>query len=568
MEFRGLGVSEGTVSREALVFRHEPVFSEETASAQEDSFEAAMKKFYRGRGCIHEELLSMAKEAEKKYGADKAGIYEGYAEILMDDEIEDLVKTYIQGGSSAGAAAQKALEEQARQFEALEGGVMKERGSDLMDIGRRLGAAVSGVKYSLPVLTEPCILVTDELSPFEAVQLDHGKILGLAMDRGGYSGHMAILARSLGIPCVTALGNVSAITQSGTLCALDGGAGRFIIEPDRETINDFREKEDARQECIAGLAKASEPVCTKDGVSIPVCANIGYPVEAERAAALGADGVGVFRTELMYMDMARLPSEEEQFQAYRQCLNPLGGRPLCIRTLDIGGDKDHPGLGLKKEDNPFLGYRAIRLSLDQSRIFKPQLRAILRTAAFSRVELMLPLISTLDEIRQARSVVEECRRELASEGLEAGNPPLGIMVETPAAALMAREFAPESDFFSIGTNDLAQYTLAADRGNSRVSKLYDPLDPAVLRLMALTCEAAEEAGIEAGICGELAADPKALPLLIGLGIKKLSVSIPRIPGVKAEIRNLDSKKCRELAREALGLSTVQAVHALLSAFRS
>jgi phosphotransferase system enzyme I (PtsI) len=406
--------------------------------------------------------------------------------------------------------------------------------------------------------------VADELSPLETVRLDHSKILGLAMDKGAYTGHLAILARSFGIPCVVSLGNVSSQIQNGSLCALDGSTGRFIIEPDQETLEGFRLKEETRQQKIVSLAKhAAEPACTKDGVHILVCANISSSEEARQAAAQGADGVGVFRTEYLYMDKNWLPFEEEQFQVYKESLEALGDKPLVIRTLDIGGDKAHPALGLEKEDNPFLGYRAIRLSLGQPDVFRAQLRAILRAAAFGKVELMLPMVGTLDEILRARQFVEECRKELAAQGIKAGSPPLGIMVETPAAALMAREFAAETDFFSIGTNDLTQYTLAVDRGNPRIATLYDPLDPAVLRLMALTCDAAIEEGIPVGICGELAANPKALPLLIGLGMTELSVSASWIPGIKAEIRSLEKEKCREFAQKALTLSSAAAVRSHL-----
>ena len=405
MEFRGKGASEGTVSGTALVIRHETLKAEE--AAQNFSFDEAMEKFYQGRKLLHEELLSMAEKAGQKYGPDKAGLFEGYAEIILDDEIEESVRAHIKEGSSPGRAAQEALEEQVRELEALEGGYMRERGRDLADIGRRLAEAVSGKKQgSLPALTEPCILVADELSPFEIISLDQNFILGLAMDKGAYTGHPAILARSLGIPCIVGLENVSGRIKNGALCALDGSVGRFIIEPDEETLKTFSQREAARKIELGNPAGIiAEPVCTKDGVSILVCANIGSPVEAMRARAQGADGVGVFRTELMYMEGDRLPDEEEQFRSYREALDALEGRVLTIRTLDIGGDKEHPALGLQKEENPFLGYRAIRLGLDKPEILKPQIRAVLRAAAFGKVELMLPLIAALDELSRARSCV-------------------------------------------------------------------------------------------------------------------------------------------------------------------
>jgi len=559
MEFNGIGASPGTVSGAAVVLIKNVTQREE--KKQNLTFEEAMEKFYQGRRILHEELISMVKKAEHQLGSDKAGLFEAYTEILMDDEIEESVKANIKEGESPENAARKALDDQVKELEALQGPYMRERGHDLADIGRRLAAAVSGEKeISLPELKKPSILVGDELGPFEIISLDSKHLLGLAMDKGAYTGHLAILARSLGIPCVVGLENVSGQVKNGGMCALDGSSGRFIIDPDRETIKTFYLKENARLVELINLAKAAAgPVQTIDGVTIQVCANIGSVMEAGRAMAQNADGVGVFRTELMYMGKSRLPTEEEQYLSYREALEELGDNVLTIRTLDIGGDKAHPSLGLEKEENPFLGYRAIRMGLDKPEILKPQIRAILRAAAFGKAEIMFPMIATIDELRRARACVEECRRELKAEGIKAGKPPVGIMVEIPSAVILAGEFAREADFFSIGTNDLAQYTLAADRGNPRIAGLYNQLDPAVLRLIAMTGEAAKQSGISSCICGEIAADPKALPVLIGLGMTKFSVSASHIPSLKAEIQKLDSEKCRLLAQKALKLSTAAEV---------
>ena len=562
-EYRGIGASEGIISSPIIVFRHEAAAA---AVVQRMNFETAMNKFYEGRRLLRDELIFMARQAEEKFGLDNAGIYEGYAEILMDDEIEELVKEYIREGSAPDLAALKALEKQANELESLKEGINRERCFDLMDMGRRLAAFVSGSnQFPVPVIDKPCILVTDDLSPFETIQLNQNLILGLTMDRGGSTGHVAILARSLGIPCVVGLENASRHVQNGMICALDGDSGSFIIEPDEETLVCFRRMEETRKQKLSVLVKnALEPVCTKDGTAVLICANVSSPEEAERTEIMGADGVGLFRTEFFYMDNKNLPSEQDQFRAYRRALSALGDKPLTIRTLDLGGDKMHPVFNLEKEDNPFLGYRGIRFSLDRPEIFKPQIRAILRAAAFGRVEIMFPMVVSPDEFRLGRSIVEECQKELAAEGIEAGKPPVGIMVETPAAALMAGEFAAICDFFSIGTNDLTQYTLAADRNNSRLLKLQNPLNPAVLRLMALACREALKAKIPVGICGELAADPNAIPLLIGFGISKLSVSASRIPAIKAKIRSLDSSRCRSLAQKAMELENTEAIYGLLS----
>jgi phosphotransferase system enzyme I (PtsI) len=395
--------------------------------------------------------------------------------------------------------------------------------------------------------------------------MDTGLILGIAMDKGGYTGHVAILARSLGIPCVVGLEKASSETQAGMLCALDGTMGSLIINPDESTLAVLEKKETERRQELSVLSKtAREPAQTRDGFPILVCANIGSVKEAQAAVSQGADGVGLFRTEFLYMDSFKIPSEDEQFEIYKHVLKALEGKPLTIRTLDIGGDKEHPALALEKENNPFLGYRAIRLSLDQPSVFKPQLRAILRAAAFGGVEVMFPLIISLNELRQARKMVEECRAELIAEKIETGNPALGIMVETPAAALLAMEFADEADFFSIGTNDLTQYTLAVDRGNTRIAGLYDSLNPAVLRLLVLICDAAKAAGIPVCLCGELASDPKALPLLIGLGISSLSVSASFIPRIKKEICAINKEHCISLALQAPVYSSTEELQEFLA----
>jgi phosphotransferase system enzyme I (PtsI) len=518
------------------------------------------EEFARFRGAVksvYGQLLELAKEGERKFGSDKAGIFEGYAEILADDEIEETARGLIAGGLSAVQAGQKVMEDLAGEWENMDT-YMAERACDIRDLGNKLRLALRGEKEAeIPVLTGPSILVADALSPFETAALDHLFIKALALDTGGYTGHVAILARSLGIPCVTGLGSASASVRTDDLCALDGDAGLFILNPGEEEIAIFS----------AGGEKPSFParpegVCTKDGIPIAVCANIGSVAEGVLARERGADGVGLLRTEFLYMN--RLPGEDEQYAAYKEILEALDGKPLTIRTMDIGGDKEFPALGLAREENPFLGYRAIRIGLDRKDVLKTQIRAILRASVLGKTEIMFPMIISPGELTAAKTLLEECRKELEHEGSAAGSPHVGIMVETPAAALMAGELAKEADFFSMGTNDLTQYTLAVDRGNPRIASLYDPLNPAVLRLMALSAEAAIEAGIPAGICGELAGDEKALPLLIGLGLVKLSLSGPKIPLIKEKITTMDAGSCRVLARKALKCKSAGEVRELLA----
>jgi phosphotransferase system enzyme I (PtsI) len=518
--------------------------------------EEELARFRGAVETVHTELLALAKEGEK-FGPDKAGIFEGYAEILKDDEIEETARDFIAGGLNAATAGQKVMEGLAGEWENMDA-YMAQRAGDLRDLGKKLRLAASGGNgVELPVLREPSILIADELSPFETAALDHHFIKALALDSGGYTGHVAILARSLGIPCAAGLGGASAAARDGELCALDGDAGLFILNPGRKESTMFC----AGEKRGDSLKPLPEAVCTGDGVPIAVCANIGSAEEGVLAGERGADGVGLLRTEFLYMN--RLPGEDEQYESYTRILEVLKGKPLTIRTMDIGGDKEFPALGLAREENPFLGYRAIRIGLDQKEVLKTQLRAILRASSRGKVEVMFPMIISPGEFKAAKALLAECRKELEQKGLTAGNPPAGIMVETPAAALMAGELAEEADFFSLGTNDLTQYTLAVDRGNPKVASLYDPLNPAVLRLVSLCTKAARTAGIPAGICGELAGDEAALPLLIGLDLVKLSLAGPKIPLIKEMVKKLDTGACRILARKALACKSAGEVRDLL-----
>ncbi|QQO10920.1 phosphoenolpyruvate--protein phosphotransferase [Breznakiella homolactica] len=567
MRYQGIGASDGAVVGKTVTFRHHDPLHTKTVDFHSQGVEIELSRFREARQRIFDDLTSMALEAEKKFGKNEAGIFEGYAEILMDNEIEEMTLSFIEEGYNAGMAVKKAIDMIAEEFEALDDDYMKERAADIADIGRRMEAATSGEEQiHPPVLTEPCILVADDLSPFETVKINHKYLQALVVDLGGNTGHVAILARSLGIPCVVGLKNASLSVEDGMVCGVDGGSGLFIINPDQAMIDLLRNTEKERIRKMDALTKkAAEPALTRDGKKIAVCGNIGSFEEGKNAMAHGADGIGLLRTEFLYMNQDTLPSEDEQYERYREILDTLEGRTLTIRTLDVGGDKEYPVLGLGKEQNPYLGYRAIRVGLSKPHILKPQLRAILRTSAAGPVELMFPMVVSCGELRQLKAVLAECRAELENESVPCGNPAVGIMIETPAAAVMARDLAGESDFFSIGTNDLTQYTLAVDRGNPLVAGLYDPLDPAVLRLIAMTCEAAQEKGIPVSMCGELAADGKAAPLLIGMGLEKLSVSSSRIPEIKEILRGIDTVSCRELVGKVLTCSDAAGVHALVGA---
>jgi phosphotransferase system enzyme I (PtsI) len=559
MRFEGIAAAPGTALGKALVFLH----ADQAVPAAALDPEKERVLFRRARKTVYDELLTLASVVAEKFGADEAGIFEGYAAILMDNEIEETALALIQEGRSAVQAALSVMDGLTEEWKAMEGAYMAERASDLRDLGKKLAEAISGRSTGLPVLTEPVILIADTLSPFETARLDHRFLKALALESGGRTGHVAILANSLGIPCVVGLAGAAQAAAGDTPCVLDGDAGLLILSPDAGETAHYRENKNRRE---LRISDAPGVVCTADGVPIAVMANIGSEAEALLAVERNADGVGLLRTEFLYMNT--LPGEEEQLRSYKKIIEALGPRPLTIRTMDIGGDKEFPTLGIEKEDNPFLGYRAIRIGLDQQTVLKTQIRAVLRASAPDHppsrtVEMMFPMVISLDELNKAKALVEICCAELEQEGLAFGKPLIGVMVETPAAALMAEELASTADFFSLGTNDLTQYTLAVDRGNAKIASLYDPLHPAVLRLMAKTCEAALAANIPAGICGELAGDTAALPLLIGMGLGKLSLASPKIASIKGAIQKLNSGACKKLAQKALACKTAGEVHALL-----
>jgi phosphoenolpyruvate-protein phosphotransferase (PTS system enzyme I) len=383
------------------------------------------------------------------------------------------------------------------------------------------------------------VILALNLAPSDTARIPKGMALGFVISEGSRTSHVSIMARSFGIPAVVGVGGPLEDALGAEVVALDGTEGYAIADPDESTISAFKEK----QENLAAEAAALEEykhveAKTKDGRRIEVAANIGSAGEAEGALEWGAEGVGLFRTEFLFMERPELPTEDEQYEAYRQAAEAFGEKPVIIRTLDVGGDKDLPGVDQPEEENPFLGWRGIRMCLDVPELFKPQLRAILRAAPHGNLKVMFPMVVDNVELRAAKKILEECREELESEGEETGSVEVGIMVETPAAAIRAADIAPEVSFFSIGTNDLIQYTLAADRGNERLTRLQSADHSAVLDLIGRTCEAAKEAGIWVGVCGEAAGEPDMIPKLIDLGVTELSMSAPSIPRAKMIVSEL------------------------------
>jgi phosphotransferase system enzyme I (PtsI) len=447
-------------------------------------------------------------------------------------------------------------------FRATGDEVLVQRATDLQDVGQRVIRLLAGrAEGSLARLARPCIVLAHELTPSDTATLGKSQVLGLCTAIGGATSHTAILARALGLPAVVGLGTALLAVAEGTTVIVDGTAGQLRLAPDEPTVAAYRASQAAAaEEKAAAQTAAALPAVTRDGRRVEVAANVGDAEGARQALAQGAEGVGLLRTEFLYLDRATAPGEDEQVAAYTAVAEALQGLPVIVRTLDIGGDKPAPYLDLGQELNPFLGWRAIRYCLDQPEFFKVQLRAVLRAAADHNLKLMFPMIATLEEVQRALSLLDEARAELEAAGRpHAARIETGIMVEVPAAALMADRLAREVDFFSIGTNDLAQYTLAADRTNARVASLADPLHPAVLRLVKQVIDAGHSAGRWVGMCGEMAGQPEAIPILLGLGLDEFSMSPAAIPRAKQILRGLSRHDAQVIAGRALDLDSAGAV---------
>lgn len=502
------------------------------------------------------QLDTLREQVLARADANEAAIFEVHRDILSDPELIDEVHVAIAEGRSAAEAWQLATNQQSEALARLADRLLAERAADVRDVGERVLRLLMGETQQGPQLPdEPVIIVTSDLTPSETAGFDPDRVLGFCTAVGGPNAHTAILARALGLPAVVSAGPEILEIPSGVQVVLDGTAGTLTVEPDEATLARMREMQARYREAKAIAARsAKQPAITLDGTRIEVVANIGGLADAQKAAGSGAEGVGLLRTEFLFLERTEAPSEDEQFEVYRSIAMALDGLPVIIRTLDIGGDKPLPYIDLPSEENPFLGERGIRLCLNHPDLLQQQLRAILRAAPYGQLRVMFPMVADVGELRRARRMVEAIRAELDAPQIE-----VGIMVEVPSAAIMADVLAPEVDFFSIGTNDLTQYTLAMDRTHPSLALQADGLHPAVLRLIARTAEAAHAAGKWVGVCGELGADPVAVPILIGLGVDELSVSVPAIPTVKAQIRSLNMLECQERAKYALQCATAQQV---------
>ena len=507
----------------------------------------------------HGEIEALRASLHAKADPAKAAIFAAHMELLDDPDFLEIAKSAIAKGKSAAFAWKKATELHAERLAALRNELLAQRANDVRDVGQRVLLHLTGIKQMPPSYPERSVLIAEDLTASDAATMEPGRVVGFATLRGGATSHVAILARSLGIPAVAGIEPRALEIPNGTPIILDGAKGSLRLSPPTDEITRITEHQTrlaAQRE--QDMAHALEPAMTKDGHRVSVFANIDGIKQAQQIDSLGGEGVGLLRSEFLFMDRTSAPSEDEQAQCYAAILKSVGPeRPVIIRTVDVGGDKPLPYLPIPREDNPFLGERGIRVGLDRPEVLRTQLRAILRASSAGKVAVMFPMIATVQELRDAKAILVQEAKSLGVEPIKCG-----IMVEVPSAALMIDSFAHEADFFSIGTNDLTQYTLAMDRGHPKLAPKVDALNPAVLRLIARTIDGAHGHRRLVGICGGVAGDPQALPILIGLDVDELSVSLPAIPAVKAQIRRLRLTSCRDLAQRALNCQTVEEVRAL------
>ncbi|AMA73602.1 phosphoenolpyruvate--protein phosphotransferase [Aneurinibacillus thermoaerophilus] len=566
MKWTGIAAASGYAMGPAFLL-HEAKVEVERRALDAAEIAGEIARFEEEVAQAIRELEGIREQVRKKVGDEEAEIFSAHILVLQDPEYIGAVKDKIKNELlNAEAALQDVTDSFVMLFESMDNEYMRERATDIRDVSGRVMQRLAGIEgQSLADFAEPVVLLAHDLTPSDTAQLDREKVAGFATNIGGRTSHSAIMARSMEIPAVVGLKEITSVIQQGDYIIVDGNEGVVYQNPDEATASLYRDKQAKYEAYLAELKKLKdEPSITADGHHVEVVANIGNLHDAIGAKKNGAEGVGLYRTEFLYMGRIGLPSEEEQYEAYKAVAETFGARPVVIRTLDIGGDKELPYLDVPEEMNPFLGYRAIRLCLDQPGIFKTQLRAILRASVHGNVKLMYPMIATLTELRQANQLLTEVKQELDASGIPY-NPKMevGMMVEVPAAAMIADQLAKEVDFFSIGTNDLVQYTLAADRMNERVSYLAQPFHPAVLRLIRMVIRAAHSQGKWAGMCGEMAGNLTAIPLLLGLGLDEFSMSTSSVLPARALIHKLNRTALQSLAEQALELGTAEEIMAFV-----
>ena len=533
--------------------------SEKEVSRLDDALAASIKD------------VELIKEtALKNLGEEEAQVFDAHLMVLSDPELIGQVKDSI---TSNKVNAESALKEVTDMFISIFAGMednpyMQERAADIRDVSKRVLAHLLGVKIPSPAtIKDEVIIVAADLTPSDTAQLNRQYVKAFVTDIGGRTSHSAIMARSLEIPAIVGTKEVTSIAKDGDIIIVDGLAGDVFLNPSEEVVAEYRAKAEAFAAQQAEWEKLKDSkTYTKDGHQVELAANIGTPKDLEGVVNNGAEGVGLYRTEFLYMDSHEMPTEEDQFEAYKAVLEGMNGKPVVVRTMDIGGDKELPYLPLPHEMNPFLGYRAIRISLNEPEMFRTQLRALLRASVYGKLRIMFPMIATLNDFRGAKALLEEEKAKLIAEGVAVSDDiQVGIMIEIPAAAVLAHQFAKEVDFFSIGTNDLIQYTMAADRMNERVSYLYQPYNPSILRLIKHVIDSAHKEGKWAGMCGEMAGDQTAVPLLVGLGLDEFSMSASSVLKTRSLISKLTLSDMQALAAKAINeCATVEEVEALVA----
>ncbi|HCV67130.1 MAG TPA: phosphoenolpyruvate--protein phosphotransferase [Serratia sp.] len=556
----GILVSPGIAFGKALLLKEdEIVINRKKISA--DAVEQEVQRFLDGRAKASVQLEAIKTKAGATFGEEKEAIFEGHIMLLEDEELEQEIIALIKDDlASADAAAYTIIEGQAKALEELDDEYLKERAADVRDIGKRLLQNILGLAIvDLSSIQDQVILVATDLTPSETAQLNLDKVLGFITDLGGRTSHTSIMARSLELPAIVGTSDVTKQVKNDDYLILDAVNNKIYVNPTADVIDQLKAEQNQYLTEKNDLAKLKDlPAITLDGHQVEVCANIGTVRDVAGAERNGSEGVGLYRTEFLFMDRDSLPTEDEQFQAYKAVAEAVGSQAVIVRTMDIGGDKDLPYMNLPKEENPFLGWRAIRIAMDRREILHAQLRAILRASAFGKLRIMFPMIISVEEVRDLKGEIETLKAQLREEAKAFDETiEVGVMVETPAAAVIAHHLAKEVDFFSIGTNDLTQYTLAVDRGNELISHLYNPMSPSVLGLIKQVIDASHAEGKWTGMCGELAGDERATLLLLGMGLDEFSMSAISIPRIKKIIRNTNFEDVKALAAQALAQPTAQ-----------
>ncbi|SHO57987.1 phosphoenolpyruvate-protein phosphotransferase PtsI [Vibrio quintilis] len=565
----GILASPGIAIGKVLLLQEDEIVLN-TNTISDDQVESEIQCFYTARDQSKAQLEVIKQKARETFGEEKEAIFEGHIMLLEDEELEEEILTLIKDEKlHADNAIHTVIEEQASALESLDDEYLKERATDIRDIGSRFVKNALNINIiNLSSINEEVILAAYDLTPSETAQINLDYVLGFVTDIGGRTSHTSIMARSLELPAIVGTNNITEQVKNGDMIIVDAINNKIIINPSEAELAEATQVKETFLAEKAELAKLKDlPAETIDGHRVEVCGNIGTIKDCDGILRNGGEGVGLYRTEFLFMDRTSLPTEQEQYEAYKEVAESMTDKAVIIRTMDIGGDKDLPYMDLPKEMNPFLGWRAVRISLDRREILRDQLRGILRASAHGKLRIMFPMIISVEEIRELKKAIEMYKDELRSEGHAFDeNIEIGVMVETPAAAAVAHHLAKEVSFFSIGTNDLTQYTLAVDRGNEMISHLYNPLSPAVLNVIKQVIDASHAEGKWTGMCGELAGDDRATLLLLGMGLDEFSMSGISIPKVKKVIRNTTYKDVKAMADEALSLATAKEIEECVEKF--